>query len=110
CPQAHLRDHACTRWSRPGARCGAYGSPTLGDHPRLLTAQRRGPGACDQQPPHGPVTYARLVYRVHAVERMAERAIGDVDVRLVLDSGEVIADYQGDLPYPSRLVLAWLGP
>jgi hypothetical protein len=54
------------------------------------------------------VTYARLVYRVHAVERMAERAIGDVDVRLVLDSGEVIAEYPGDLPYPSRLVLGWL--
>jgi hypothetical protein len=28
----------------------------------------------------------------------------------VLDSGEIIADYPGDLPYPSRLVLAWLGP
>jgi hypothetical protein len=28
----------------------------------------------------------------------------------VLDSGDVIADYPGDLPYPSRLVLAWLGP
>jgi hypothetical protein len=55
------------------------------------------------------VTYARLVFRVHAVERMAERGIGASDVRQVLDSGEVIADYPGDLPYPSRLVLAWLG-
>ena len=51
----------------------------------------------------------RLVFRVPAVERMAERGISASDVRHVLDSGEVIADYPGDVPYPSRLVLAWLG-
>lgn len=55
------------------------------------------------------MTYARLVFRVHAVERMAERAISHTDVRQVLNSGSVIAEYPGDLPYPSRLVLAWLG-
>jgi len=40
---------------------------------------------------------------------MAERGIREGDVRQVLDSGDVIADYPGDLPYPSRLVLAWRG-
>jgi hypothetical protein len=55
------------------------------------------------------VTYSRLVFRVHAVERMAERGISDTDVRRLLETGEVIAEYPGDLPYRSRLVLGWLG-
>ena len=49
----------------------------------------------------------RLVFRVHAVRRMAERNISVDDVRHVLDTGEVIEDYLNDLPYPSRLVLGW---
>lgn len=55
------------------------------------------------------MTYPRLVFRVHAVQRMAERQV-DVDaVRRVLEGGEVIADYPDDTPLPSRLVLGWLG-
>lgn len=30
------------------------------------------------------------------------------DVRLVVLGGEVIEDYPRDVPYPSRLVLAWI--
>ena len=51
----------------------------------------------------------QLVFRVHAIERMAQRAIGVGDVRLVLDAGEVIEDYPDDLPYPSALMLGWIG-
>ena len=51
-----------------------------------------------------------LVFRVHAIERMAQRAIGVGDVRLVLDAGEVIEDYPDDFPYPSALMLGWIGP
>lgn len=40
---------------------------------------------------------------------MAQRAISTGDVRLVLDSGEVIEDYPDDYPYPSALVLGWVG-
>lgn len=55
------------------------------------------------------MTYPRLVFRVHAVQRMAERVIDIPAVRSVLDDGEVIATYPDDTPLPSRLVLGWLG-
>ena len=48
-----------------------------------------------------------LVFRIHAIERMAQRTISVADVRQVIDTGEVIEDYQADLPYPSALVLGW---
>ncbi len=49
------------------------------------------------------------VYRVHAIERMAERGIGDDDVRKVLGHGKVIESYPEDFPYPSILLLGWCG-
>jgi len=55
------------------------------------------------------VTNQRLVFRVHAVQRMAERAIATAEVRHALDTGEVVAHYPDDTPYPSRLVLGWIG-
>jgi hypothetical protein len=51
----------------------------------------------------------RLVYRVHAVERMAERGISADDVRQVVDAGKEIESYPADYPYPSRLLLGWCG-
>lgn len=47
----------------------------------------------------------RLVYRVHAVQRMFERRISAEDVEHVLATGEMIEEYAEDHPYPSRLVL-----
>ncbi len=47
----------------------------------------------------------RLVFRVHAIQRMLERGIDVEDVHYVLETGEVIEDYPDDKPYPSRLVL-----
>ncbi len=55
------------------------------------------------------MTYEHLVFRVHAVQRIAERAIATPEVRHALDTGEVIAHYPDDTPYPSRLVLGWTG-
>lgn len=49
-----------------------------------------------------------LVFRVHAIERMAQRGITVQDVRRILDAGEVIEDYPSDFPYPSALVLGWI--
>lgn len=49
----------------------------------------------------------RLVFRVHAVQRMFERRIRIDDVIHVLDTGDVIESYPDDEPYPSRLVLGW---
>ena len=51
---------------------------------------------------------SRLVFRLHAVQRMFERSISDVDVRKVLVDGVMIEDYPDDQPYPSFLVLAWV--
>jgi len=51
----------------------------------------------------------RLVFRVHAVQRMAERQVTVDDVRAVLATGETVEEYPDDTPYPSRLVLGWAG-
>ena len=46
---------------------------------------------------------------VHALQRMFERGITDDDIQNVLESGEIIEEYPHDQPYPSRLVLGWVG-
>ena len=51
----------------------------------------------------------RLVFRVHAIQRMFQRGISEDDIRHVLETGEVIQQYPEDQPYPSRLVLGWRG-
>lgn len=50
----------------------------------------------------------RLVFRVHAIQRMFQRAISAADAEAVLATGETIETYPDDIPYPSRLVLGWL--
>ena len=50
-----------------------------------------------------------LVFRVHALRRMARRGISVDEVREALRSGEIIEAYPDDTPYPSRLVLGWRG-
>lgn len=45
----------------------------------------------------------------HALQRMFERAISPDEVRAALVKGEVIADYPDDTPYPSMLVLGFVG-
>jgi len=49
---------------------------------------------------------AAVVYRVHAVRRMAERGISRAEVEQPIAQGETIESYPDDKPYPSRLVLA----
>lgn len=55
------------------------------------------------------MSYDRLVFRVHAVQRMFQRNISEDDVRAVVKTGEVIREYPDDTPYPSRLILGWRG-
>jgi len=45
----------------------------------------------------------------HAVSRMFERSFSRDDVLTAILQGRVIADYLDDRPYPSRLLLAYLG-
>lgn len=47
-------------------------------------------------------------FRVHAVRRMFERNISEQDVKSVIITGEVIANYMDDNPYPSRLLLGFV--
>ena len=51
----------------------------------------------------------RLVFRVHALQRMFARRVSVSDVRRLVGAGETIEEYPDDTPYPSRLVLGWLG-
>ena len=51
----------------------------------------------------------RLVFRVHAIQRMFLRSISAEDVRDVLETGEIILKYPEDQPYSSRLLLGWSG-
>lgn len=51
----------------------------------------------------------RLVFRVHAIQRMFSRQISDENVRYVVFKGETIENYPSDVPYPSKLILGWIG-
>lgn len=51
----------------------------------------------------------RIVFRIHAIKRMFQRSISPANVRRVLETGEIIETYPEDTPYPSRLMLGWVG-
>lgn len=51
----------------------------------------------------------RTLFRVHALQRMFERRIGVEDVLHVVATGETIEEYPSDTPFPSRLILGWIG-
>ena len=46
----------------------------------------------------------RIIFRVHAIQRMFERKIPTGNVRQVLQSGEMIEDYSEDMPDPGGLL------
>ena len=49
-----------------------------------------------------------LVFSSHAVQRMFERGISPSDVRSIVNSGEVIAEYPDDKPFPSYVMLGFI--
>jgi hypothetical protein len=51
----------------------------------------------------------KLVFRIHALQRMAQRRISPNDIRQSLEQCMVVEDYPDDTPYPSCLVLGWIG-
>ena len=51
------------------------------------------------------MTSRRIIFRVHAIERMFERRISDENVRRVLQDGEMIEDYSDEMTYPGGLML-----
>ena len=50
-----------------------------------------------------------IIFRVHALTRMSGRRISVEDVRTAITHGEVVQTYPDDKPYPSRLLLGWVG-
>lgn len=53
--------------------------------------------------------FNKLIFRIHAIQRMFQRRISREDVRRILKTGEVLEEYPNDTPYPSRLVLGFIG-
>ena len=51
----------------------------------------------------------RIVFSGRAIRRMFERAIGSADVLEVIGSGKVVAEYPDDEPFPSFLMLGYVG-
>lgn len=51
----------------------------------------------------------KILFRVHAVQRMFERNISVKKVSQALQSGEIIEDYSTEMPEPSRLILGFQG-
>ena len=48
-----------------------------------------------------------FVYREHAIQRMFERDIFEVDVENTVKNGEITEEYLDDKPYPSFLALGF---
>jgi hypothetical protein len=55
------------------------------------------------------VNTSRVVYRVHALQRMFERNVSVQNVARALASGETIEDYSDEMPEPGRLILGFQG-
>jgi len=51
----------------------------------------------------------KIIFRMHAVERMFERNITIDDIKDVINNGKIIEEYQDDKPYPSKLLLKFVG-
>jgi len=55
------------------------------------------------------VNNPKLLFRVHAIQRMFERNVSAKKVSQALQSGETIEDYSAEMPEPSRLILGFQG-
>ena len=51
----------------------------------------------------------KIIFRVHAVQRMFERNISAKKVSQAIQSGETIEDYSAEMSEPSRLILSFQG-
>lgn len=51
----------------------------------------------------------KIIFRVHAVQRMFERNIPAKKVSQALQLGEIIEDYSSEMTEPSRLILGFQG-
>jgi hypothetical protein len=54
------------------------------------------------------ITCKEIIFSGHAVQRLFERGLQAVQVQSIIESGEVIASYSEDQPFPSFLILGWV--
>jgi len=47
----------------------------------------------------------KIIFRIHAIERMFERGIGISEIRMALEKGETIEHYVDEATYPGRLIM-----
>ncbi|MBI4384981.1 MAG: DUF4258 domain-containing protein [Nitrospinae bacterium] len=50
----------------------------------------------------------RVAFTRHALNQIFTRSIGIDDVKAVISSHEILAEYPDDFPYPSRLLLGFV--
>jgi len=55
------------------------------------------------------MTSRRIIFRVHAIQRMFERNVSVQNVKKVLQSGKLVEDYSEEMPFPSGLMLGGRG-
>ena len=53
--------------------------------------------------------YDQIVFSGHAIRQMFHRGIAKQNVIQVVKKGEIIIDYPNDQPYPSCLMLGFVG-
>ena len=53
--------------------------------------------------------YNRVMFSGHAIRQMFNRGLKQEDVLIVIRQGEVIIDYADDTPYPSCVMLGFVG-
>jgi hypothetical protein len=51
----------------------------------------------------------RVIFRIHAIQRMFERRVSAQHVQKALHSGRMVEDYSDDMPFPSGLILSKRG-
>ena len=51
----------------------------------------------------------QIEWKRHALERMIERVVSRTQVLEVLVKGDIIEEYDDDKPFPSTLILAFVG-
>lgn len=49
------------------------------------------------------INIGNIEWRQHALERMFQRAISRNEVKLAIKNGEIIEEYENDMPFPSAL-------
>jgi hypothetical protein len=55
------------------------------------------------------VNNPKILFRVHAVQRLFERNVSVKKVLVAIELGETIEDYSAEMPEPSRLILGFQG-